>query len=187
MGIGPLRPLWRPSTLGATKLSDEAQMLGDDMLAAYVFDHYNWKYTSCAPPLTRSSRPTSSCTGRKRLRRKRWWLARHASLLRPRRVPFASVSSCCPLLAAPFHAAFCSAHPLLRCCALLRRAPPVHLVALSSVPRHSRSLSRTKRPVRQRGLPGLCQGAGQAFIGSAGSAAAMPMGGGGRRGMHAGT
>ena len=36
MGIGPLRPLWRPSTLGATKLSDEAQMLGDDMLAAYL-------------------------------------------------------------------------------------------------------------------------------------------------------
>ena len=34
---------------GATKLSDEAQMLGDDMLAAYVFDHYNWKYTFLRP------------------------------------------------------------------------------------------------------------------------------------------
>ena len=34
---------------GATKLSDEAQMLGDDTLAAYVFDHYNWKYTFLRP------------------------------------------------------------------------------------------------------------------------------------------
>jgi hypothetical protein len=34
---------------GATKLSDEAQMLADDMLAAYVFCHYNWQYIFLRP------------------------------------------------------------------------------------------------------------------------------------------
>ena len=34
---------------GATKLSDEAQMMADDMLAAYVFNHYNWQYEFLRP------------------------------------------------------------------------------------------------------------------------------------------
>ena len=37
---------------GATKLSDEAQSMADTLLAAYVFNHYNWQYTSfCARQL----------------------------------------------------------------------------------------------------------------------------------------
>ena len=36
---------------GATKLSDEAQMLADDMLAAYIFNHYNWKYDFLRPTI----------------------------------------------------------------------------------------------------------------------------------------
>ena len=36
---------------GATKLSDEADCLGDDLLAAYVFLHYNWKFDFLRPTI----------------------------------------------------------------------------------------------------------------------------------------
>ena len=66
---------------GATsKLSDEAQMLGDDMLAAYVFDHYNWKYIFLRPTVNEIVEAyLKLCTGQKRLRRKRWWWRRERS------------------------------------------------------------------------------------------------------------
>ena len=63
---------------GATKLSDEAQMLADDMLAAYIFNHYNWKYDFLRPTIEQIvQESTSSCMGmRRQRRRKRKWRRR---------------------------------------------------------------------------------------------------------------
>lgn len=37
--------------LGATKLSESAERLSDDVLATYVFHHYNWQYDFLRPTI----------------------------------------------------------------------------------------------------------------------------------------
>ena len=64
---------------GATKLSDEAQMLADDMLAAYIFNHYNWKYDFLRPTIEQIVQEYLKLHGDEapeEVRRKRKWRRR---------------------------------------------------------------------------------------------------------------
>jgi len=66
---------------GATKLSNEAERMADEMLAAYIFCHYNWAFEFLRRASRRSLTSTSRCTAT-RLQRKKQMMKKKR---RPRR------------------------------------------------------------------------------------------------------